>query len=108
MILCSGHYSEYFPCFVMDFGVRMLDRKNLNLCTPFFAVSQCDVLVLFVVCASHTSHGFALQPIPVLSFSAPNPQIREQFYYSYKGSSNSPYGFTNPNNVRIRVGGWFH
>ncbi len=25
----------------MDFGVRMLDRKNLNWCTPFFAVSQC-------------------------------------------------------------------
>ncbi len=32
--------NEYFPCFVMDFGVRMLDRKNLNWCTPFFAVSQ--------------------------------------------------------------------
>ncbi len=36
----SKPYSEYFPCFVMDFGVRMLDRKDLNWCTPFFAVSQ--------------------------------------------------------------------
>ena len=34
----------YFPCFVMDFGVRMLDRKDLNWCTPFFAVSQCNQL----------------------------------------------------------------
>ncbi len=24
----------------MDFGVRMLDRKDLNWCTPFFSVSQ--------------------------------------------------------------------
>ena len=24
-----------------------------------------------------------------------------------KGSSNILYGFTNPNNVQIRVGGWF-
>ncbi len=39
-IVLSGHYSEYFPCFVMDFGVRMLDRKNLNIC---FTKSHCSI-----------------------------------------------------------------
>ncbi len=32
-----------YPCFVMDFGVRILDRKNLNWCTSFFDVSQWDM-----------------------------------------------------------------
>ena len=27
--------------------------------------------------------------------------------YGTKGSSNILYGFTNPKDVRIRVGGWF-
>ncbi len=31
-----------------------------------------------------------------------------QLSCSTKGSSNIPYRFTNPKNVQIRVGGWFH
>ena len=40
----------------MDFGVRMLDRKDLNWCTPIFAVSQCTILP---VC---NDSGVGIQP----------------------------------------------
>ncbi len=53
------HYSECLPCFVMDFGVRMLDRKDLNWCTPFFALSQCLWSSLTMV-YGHTNIFFSL------------------------------------------------
>ena len=68
----------------------MSAKENL----PFITKSQQNALALHflslnVTCEEQTNiHSLCGLPI--------------------KGSSNNSYRFTNPNNVRIWVGGWFH